>query len=107
MLDEVLRNARLVEDPDVFDVDPGVVVEGREDFLELDRTVFGVLAVPVRPADHLPRPHSAPGQETLVRLRPVIAAVVAVDLGGPAELPPDNHGNVPVESPLVEVADER
>src|SRR5262245_53564801 len=59
LLNEVLRRAALVEDPGVFDVDAGILVESGEHLLEPHGAFDRVLAVAVGAADDLPGPHAA------------------------------------------------
>ena len=47
LIHQILRNARLVEDPDVLGVDSRALVERGEDFLELHRTEHRMLTIAV------------------------------------------------------------
>ena len=78
LFDEVPRRPRRVEDTDVLGIDPDVVIQRGEDFLESDRPFNRRLSQPARAANDLTGPHAAPGEEAGVGRRPVIAACHAI-----------------------------
>ncbi len=51
--------------------------------------------------------NAATSQKRGRHTRPMIAPRVFVDLGRTAELPPNNHGNLLVQAPLVQIFDQR
>src|SRR5207248_10760095 len=72
-------------------VEAEVVIKRGEDVLEGDGPVLRDLAQPVGLADDLAGPQPAAGQQGAGDRRPVVATAIAVDLGGAAELAPDDH----------------
>ena len=95
------RRAALVEDAEHLAVQSCTTVKRGKDLLELHGTIRRVFAIAVGLADHLAGLHTASGQHGATHLRPVIAAVVLVDLGRTAKLAPDHHGDVVVQPALV------
>src|SRR5262249_61924823 len=74
--------------------------------LEPHRPILDVSGSLVGRADDLAGAQAAAGQQGAVDRRPVIAAGLLVDRGGPAELAPRDHGDVLVEAAVVQVFDE-
>src|SRR5882672_2677893 len=105
-VENIVRTAGEVRDRRLVGVDPQVAVQRGENLLETHGTLGSVLAQPVGRADHLSRPQPTAGQHGAGDLRPVVAAALAVDLGRPAELAPDDDADVLVEPARVKVLDE-
>ncbi|MFT5498977.1 MAG: hypothetical protein ACI9TH_004392, partial [Kiritimatiellia bacterium] len=93
-IDEVVRATGGIADAGAAEIDAEVVIQGREDFLEFDRPFDGFAPVFVGGTDDLSITHAAAKQQTGVGARPVIAAVVGIELWGTTELPPDDHGDI-------------
>ena len=72
-----------------------------------DRPFTGLSAEAVGRADDLPMLESAAGEQAAGDSRPVVAAGILVDGWCAAEFAPANHDDVLVETPLVEILDER
>ena len=87
-------------------VDAQVVVDGGQDVVVVDRSAGGRAAELVGRADDLADLHAAAGEQGRVDPRPVVAAGVLVDLGRAAELAPDDHRDVPVQTAGVDVLDQ-
>src|SRR5262249_46906109 len=77
-----------------------------EDLLELDWPGVRDFAEAVGRANDLARSHAAAREDAAVRLRPVIAAVLAVESRSPAELAPADDRDILVEAASVQIADE-
>ena len=88
---------------DPLDVDSHIMVEGRKDFLEVDRTVIRFAAETIGGTDHLAGLHSTTGEQCVTDAGPVIPAAVVVDLGSPSKFAPGDDGRVFGESPLMQV----
>src|SRR2546423_1132996 len=100
---EIVRPVRHVIDRRIFDVDAKIVVESREDILEMNRTFVSLFRKPVGRSDHLSSTHSAASEQAGRNTRPVVAARVLVDAWRSAEFAPDDHGDVFVEAAIVQV----
>ena len=106
-VDEVVRAALGILDGRGGRVDAEAVVQRGEHFLEFHRAIDGLITVLVGGADDLAVVHAAAGEEGKVRARPVVAAVVLVNLRGATELAPHHNGHVLVQAPFLEVNEQR
>ena len=94
-----------VEGPVMSRGDSDLVKEGGKDFLESDGPVVRFGCLFVGRANHLTVAHASTGQETKIRLGPMISSSLGIDLGGPSEFPPTDHAYVPVEPAFMQVLD--
>ena len=106
-INQVLGNTCQIEHANILHVDPRALVECRKDFLEFDRTRLRMFAVAIRGTDGLADLHSTARQDGRVRLWPVVPAVASVDFRSAAEFAPDDHRDISIQSPFVQVRDER
>src|SRR6266498_1884566 len=107
LIDQILRPAVRVEDARLTWIQADVAVEGREDFLELDRSPCRGTADAITRTDDLARAHAAARHEGAGQLRPVVAAGGVVDSRGAAEFTPDDDRYVIQETTHVQVFDQR
>src|SRR5579872_3509951 len=91
VFDEVLRTAIVVDQRRVPGVDTHVLIHGCENFVEVNRPIFGLLAQAIRRADDLPRRQSAAREEHAGGPRPVVAAGARIDARGAAEFAPQGN----------------
>ena len=106
-IDQELRPAGRVEDAGLVDVDAEVVVERREDFLELDRAMYwdvrpGALVAPITWPVRMPPPASS-AQLTCGQWSRLLHVV---DARRAAELAPDHDGDVLIQPARVQVLDQ-
>src|SRR5512134_3394339 len=78
-IDKVVRPAGVIGDRRAIRINAEIVIERREDFLEMHGPIFGALGKTIRRTDHLPRAHSSTGKQSTRDLRPMIAARFLVD----------------------------
>src|ERR1044071_2345649 len=105
-VDQVLGPAAEVGDGDLGHVDAEVVVEGGEDVAEEDRAIGGFAAPAIGGADDLAGFHAPACQHGAGDPGPVIATGVLVDGRGPAELAPDDDGDVAVQALGLEIVEQ-
>src|SRR3990170_5149962 len=85
---QVLRPAAEIAHLRRRHVDPQMMVECRQHFLEVDRTLFRLFTQSIRRTDHLTDLHSAAGEKRARHARPVIAACGGIHPRTAAELAP-------------------
>src|SRR3982750_2889596 len=100
-----MGSASLVRDERVG-VDAQVVVGGGQGVLIVYWPAGGRAAQLIGRADDLADVHATAEEERRVDPGPVVAAGGLVDLGGAAELTPDNYGHVAVQPADVDVLDQ-
>ena len=100
MIREELRATVGILEGDQIGIDPELVVDCREDFLQVDRAILGSFAEAVGRSDHLSMAESPASQEEEAGLGPVIAASIAVDSGRPSELARQHDDGI-VQPPRV------
>ena len=83
------------------------MIKRGEDFAELHGPLGGLAAETIRRANHLAGLHAASEEQPARDARPMIASAVLVDGGRAAELAPNDHRNILVQSALVQILDQR
>ena len=108
MINEVLRPPVVVGELSGRRVDAELVVERREEFLEMDGAVGGVFAEAVSGTEDLASLQAAAEEHCAGDLRPMVsAAVVIVDARRAAELAPDDDHHVVVQAASGQVFEQR
>src|SRR5688572_12636668 len=90
-----------------FKIEPEGLVNGRDDFIGLDRAFNGIRADIVALADDATAFDSAAREVTGPALRPMVAATRGIDLRGAAKFGEVTDKSVIEHAPLVQVFDER
>ena len=106
MINQKLGASGRIHDGGRGDIDPEVVIEGRDDFLHVDRSLLGILAEPVGGTDRLSGPHSAPCEIGAADLGPVISPSTVVDFRRAPKLAPDHDGHIIEHSARVQIVDQ-
>ena len=82
------------------------MIDNRAEISRFDGALDRVFSLVVGRANHLPMPETSAGENDALRLRPVIAAGLVIDLGSPPEFSGGDHQGVIKEASLGEVLDQ-